>query len=70
MTDDEALEKINELLGLGLRITYVGDEVKGRRPDEDLGEGTRKFYLDSSACQELSNAFAAVATKLFLESSK
>jgi len=56
------IDAINELLNLGLAKTFLSDEVKGWSRDDD--GGTSKFYLNAIDCQNLSDAFAKLATEL------
>lgn len=58
--DKEHLAIINELLGLGLRPTVRGTELKGVQPDSRYG-GTSKLYLNANDCESLAKAFETMA---------
>jgi hypothetical protein len=60
MTDP--VDIVNELLGLSLGKTFLADEVKGCRPDNE--GGTHKFYLNAVDCRALADAFAQLAVDL------
>lgn len=61
-TLDQAIELLNERLGLDLRVTLRGDEVKGAFPDGD--GGTSKGYLGAGDCAVCARAFETLAEAL------
>jgi hypothetical protein len=63
MNNEEALNEVNDTLGVALGMTVRGDEYKGVKIDHEDG-GTHKFYLNKQDCERLAEAFAIMAANL------
>jgi hypothetical protein len=62
MTDEKALDEINDHLHIDARITFDNATLKCCLRDEDGGTG--KAYLDAGECARLAAAFEYFAAAL------
>jgi hypothetical protein len=62
MTDETALDTINDLLRIDARITFDNATIKCLLRDPD--GGLDKAYLDAGECEKLAAAFGYMAAAL------